>query len=270
MNRVKIVLLVGFLNVSPFAHELYVGSRMVNFDYEEKDGNGNFLDGETSDFSDISGIEIALRFDTTSASLNTMGSYLKLLFFYARGSSKYEGFLSNQSIDNIHYSGTTDAQIYTGELRVAAEKIRDDHTFSAFAGAGYRHWQRDLDNHEGYGYEEAYKWPYILIGIGAKWSIDAAWSIGTSFYYQHAIDPKLDASLDGKITLDLGTTEGFHLDIPLTWNFSRRFFIEGNYAYDYWNIDESNVAYGSSGQAYIEPRSATKNQIISLRIGYGF
>ncbi|BDY13461.1 autotransporter outer membrane beta-barrel domain-containing protein [Hydrogenimonas cancrithermarum] len=269
MNRMKIMALIALLHTSLFAHDIYIGGQMVNFDYEERDANGDYLDGETSGFSDITGFETALRLDFEPIRHETARPYLKLLFSYARGSSDYDGFVSDGS-GATPYRGTTDVEIYTGEIRLAAEEARSDYAMRAFMGAGYRHWQRNLDNHDGYGYDEAYKWPYLLIGLGTRWSPVPAWSIGASVHYQHAIAPKLDASLDGGVTLDLGTTNGFHLDIPLTWNVTRQFYLQGNYAYDYWDIDESEAAYGSSGQGYIEPRSTTKNQIVSLRIGYVF
>jgi hypothetical protein len=260
---------IGLLHTSLFAHEIYIGRQMVHFDYEERDRNGNYLDGETSNFSDITGFEAALRLDLESIPRETTVTYMKLLFSYAQGSSDYDGFVSDGS-SSMPYKGTTDVKLYTGELRLAAEKPRNDYTMYAFMGGGYRHWQRNLDNRDGYGYDEAYKWLYLLIGLGTRWSPVPTWSIGVSVHYQHAIRPKLDASLDGGVSFNLGKTNGFHLDIPLTWNITRQFYLQGNYACDYWDIGASGIAYGSSGQGYFEPQSTTKNQIVSLRIGYDF
>ena len=101
---------------------------------------------------------------------------------------------------------------------------------------------------------------YFNVGLKSMFH-DEDWHVGVEFAYQRAVNPTLYADLKGGLNFDLGTTDGYYLEIPLIYDIDDNYSIELSYKYDYWKIRESNVVDG-----FYEPDSKTKNQILTISL----
>jgi hypothetical protein len=272
VRAVKISLALALILASAHADLFFVGVHTLSFDYTERDDHGFFLDSEDSDYGDVVGIDGGLTFAKALSTDASDTLLARLLISYTQGHTRYNGFLQNgpNEISATPYRGITDNALFTGRFEAALQHDEEAYSVSVFAGAGYRYWQRDLDNRDGYGYGESYRWPFLSFGTGAQWHVTGALSIGVEGAYRYAVNPQLDADIDGGLTLDLGTADGFMIDVPITWRLESGFFLQGSYTFDRWRIKPSNIVYGASGHGYQEPGSTTNNRLLSFRVGYEF
>ncbi len=252
--------------------EFKLGISSLSFDYNEYDDNGKWLDSETSDFSDIFGVSIALK-DRFGRGIFGNTNYMLLKTSYHAGKTKYDGHLQTLGSGSLTpYSTKTDETLLQTELRVADEIVKDKLNASYFVGLGYRNWTRDSSKDQ-YGYKEIYAWKYWNSGVNVSFKKIGKFDIGLELAYQSAISPEMRAYIYGGLDFELGATNGYRLEMPVRYNFNEKQFIELAGGYDYWKINKSNsVPFSSGGSSYTayEPKSETKNKYIDLSFGIKF
>jgi len=213
--------------------------------------NGGVIDKDSTKFGQLNGIGVEyMKFSNVDYMLRAE---------YAYGSSLYEG----QTWGGTPISHTQNG-VYILNLEAAAGKR------SFFFTLGYREWNRGCSDSSG-DYDEKYYWPYFGVMYYYRFVSDN-FAFTPKFSYQQAISPKLKVYLGNAPTLDLGSTSGMYIDLPVyfkTHNVTWFVF----YRYQYWHINRSNSALlkTSSFSTYIyEPESITQNQYVGVGVTYKF
>jgi len=237
--------------------ELY--AKLLQMDYTEYAQNGAFLDSEKSDYSGITGAELAYLIDFDRGDGGANSSSLTFMLSYLQGKSNYDGFLqsSNGTILGA-FQSTTDNNIIEPKIRWSETTKSDSYDVSLFTSVGYRYWSRDIGSQ--YGYKEEYKWAYGDVGVNVTFH-EKNWHLGFEGAYKRAYKPTMHASLNGGSDFDLGRTSGYDFSIPLRYDLTKSSSVEVVYVVDRWDISASNVLNG-----YSEPDSTTKNK--SIKLGY--
>ena len=235
-----------------YSAELSIMYSGLKFNYKEYK-NSKVIDSETSDINDLKGIKLSVVDSKENLNLIYYG-----VFSYLKGNTYYDG----STLSGVKIKGK-ESDVYIYNIKTGAGyKIYEDETdigrgeIFIKAGLGYRYWNRGTINSN--DYKEKYKWFYGEVGIGVDIDFSVI-EIGTSVYYHRAIDPKLNVDLNGGTELDLGTTDGYDLVIPVKYKLSQYYGIMAEYEYEYWKIRKSNVV-----NVIYEPESKTKNQLVSM------
>ena len=254
----KIVVLFLFVGIV-FGDDLHIDIPFLKMDYTEYGNGGEYLDSQKSAIVGVEvlyGIELGDGLDTynggDSSRVEFSGNYLK-------GKSDYDGFLFNAStgVRVSTYKSTTDMEIVEAKIRYIETKSTSNYDVGIFTSLGYRYWKRDMSG-DPYGYLEEYKWAFGDIGLKVG-IYDGNWKMEFIGAYQRAFKPTLYAGTNGGMSFDLGTTDGYNIEIPLKYNIADGYDVEVAYEYDYWEIGKSNTVNG-----FYEPDSKTKNQVIKI------
>ena len=243
------------------SNSLSVGLASVKFDYTETSANGALLDTEKSDlFGKIGGIRVEYSPSiTTDGDSNMM---LKVKYSLDRGKTEYKGSLLGSGLGYGSYTSATLNTIH--DFSVALDETRQFGRidFGLNAGVGYRLWVRELSSAQ----KEDYMWPYWKIGGHIDADMTQNLNIGLGAEYKSAFSPKMKAygsASPVSATFNLGAVNGYSIFVPIKYKITKNIFSKLEYTYDYWKIGSSNEIGG-----FYEPDSKTKNQILTLSVGY--
>jgi hypothetical protein len=238
-----------FLAVVLYAKtEIYTYNLKLNYkEYE----NSKVLDKDYSEFGRFVGIggKYSNKF--------FLNYYLKAE--YAWGYSKYKGGdWSGNAIED------TQKGVYLFDAEVGVGK-------GIYLFYGYRMWNRGKSDNEG-DYDEVYYWKYGGVKFSYKFILDRV-LFDVQAGYQKAFDPKLKIKLGNQPILDLGSTSGHFVEIPLYFPCSDNLKIKFFYRYQYWHIHRSRskvLVLNNKQYLIYEPESKTKNQYLGIGILYKF
>jgi len=227
-------------------------------DYTETAG-GSTLDTESSKFGGkIGGLEIAAAVKIANGALGGDKSEIGVVYQKLSGKSDYKGSILGSGLGYGSYMSQSSNKIREIELNwIESRRVPYGKTSFIF-GIGDRLWERELTSSQ----KEDYKWKYGHVGLGLDFSIGKSAALGFYARYQRAVSPKME-SKGGALssTFDLGTTDGFRLEAPLSIAVTKNIDLVASYRYDYWKIKASNVING-----FYEPDSKTKNQLLTAGI----
>ena len=264
MGRFKLYFIAVVLYSGLCADEIKIGTSFLKMNYVETSRDGEFLDSEMSDFTDIDGFNLMYKKDLGKLGKDMSINSISLSFRQLTGASDYDGFLQNNlGVIVAPYKSVTKNKIIESKVRVERTYYSSSYDYGVFASFGNREWTRDMSGSP-FGFNEIYDWKYFDVGAKTVY-YNGHWEIGVEAAYQKAIDPTMIAYLNTTMKFDLGDTTGYYLKIPLGYNIDKNFKIELEYEYNYWEIGASNIVNG-----YYEPDSVTKNEIVSLNLSYKF
>ena len=264
-NKYLIFLAATILNSSYIlADEIKIGFVGLSMDYVERDVDESFLDSEKSSLFDILGIDAHYK-GTFNGLDHNYSTNLYVMLSYVQGKSNYDGALQDlETGTTTPYKSKSGNDLVNFKLR--AEEVRHTGNLDVkiFVGAGYRFWNRNLDEGGIYGFSEEYKWLYGDAGVGCDF-FEGNSTLGFSSSLQYAYKPTMQLNFGSGCNFNLGQTWGYNAEIHFRENLPKSFFIEVGYEYDYWKISRSNIVAD-----WIEPDSKTNNQYIKLSIGMNF
>jgi len=256
-----------FFGILIYASNLKIETSIstLKFNYKEYQGS-QVLDRESSDLSDLPGIDVTLykNFDR----FNT-----KLDIEYNRGETEYDGSTwggtpLNYKEKNVYL---LNSRMLIGYLLGEDRTILGNGKLYINGGIGYRLWNRGKSNYIG-DYNEKYKWGYYLVGFSINEYFNNV-DFDLNLYYHKAFSPKMKADLGGGVTYNLGDVEGYRFELPFRYHLNKQYGILIKYTYDYWKINKSNVKNivisGTTIPVY-EPDSKTKNQYINFGFYYNY
>ena len=265
MNKALIAIILsamyGYAVESVGSRELSVGLSTVKIDYSERSTRGVLLDDEKSDFFGKTG---GARFEYKAGLTTDKSGTLSIGARYdvSRGDSDYTGSLIGSAQGYGSYKSTTLNTIHDLSLWLDDTRRYELLNFGLYAGLGYRFWSRELSSSQ----KEDYKWPYWKVGAHFDADLTSNLNIGFGGEYKGAFSPKMKAygsSSPVSATFNLGKTNGYSFYVPVRYKITKNIFSKLEYTYDYWKIGYSNEISG-----FYEPDSKTKNQILTLSVGY--
>lgn len=256
-----VLLASSLLFASNDSNSLSLGISTVKFDYTETNPQGVMLDTEKSDMlGKMKGIRVEYNPKLSVNSSDTL--MLKMKYSLDRGNTEYKGSLIGSGQGYGSYTSKTLNTVH--DLSVAIDETRQIGSLDVGlnVGVGYRYWSRELSSSQ----KEDYKWMYWKVGGQIGYDLTPALNIAVNGSYKRAISPKMKAyGSNSPIsdTFNLGDTDGYSFGVPVKYEINKQMFVKTEYSYDYWKIAKSNVISG-----YYEPDSKTKNQTITVSLGY--
>jgi hypothetical protein len=228
---------------------VYTYSLLLNYDEYV---NSKRVDGDSSSFGKIVGVGV--RYEDKL-------SYADMFFNFeiSGGESTYDGMDMQGNELKTKQKGFS---LLDGEIGIGKRYF--------YVLYGYRRWNRGKSSYEG-DYDEVYYWSYFgaMLTYGVK--VEGI-SFNPSFSIKKAINPTLKVKLGNEPLLELGSTYGYSLNLPVEYKLDR-FSLFMFYKYSYWHIKASNpVPIVLDGGIYpiYEPESKTKNQYIGFGVSYKF
>lgn len=220
--------------------------------------NGVTVDTESSKLGGkINGFELGVAVKVANGVLGGDKSEVELAYQKLSGKSDYAGSILGSGLGYGSHLSQTRNKIREIELKwIESRKVPYGKTSFIF-GIGDRLWERELTATQ----TEDYKWKYGHVGLGLDFSIGKATALGFYARYQRAVSPKMESKGALSATFDLGTTDGFRLETPLSIAVTKNIDLIASYRYDYWKIKASNVING-----FYEPDSKTKNQLLTAGV----
>ena len=257
MKKVLLAFLLFFVTqgISDTKIEYAISLIGMNMDYSEYDQNGMILDSEESNFQDILGAEFEYRYFLNAS------SNLEIKLSSLTGYTKYTGSYLNDS--NAHYGSvvsSTKNTIYDFSFAYNMKKRSDFKNIIMLAdiGVGYRDWFRELSSTQ----IEEYTWYSIRGNLGLEYHKN---DFTGSFIveYQYGIKPNMSAT-GFSDDFELASANIMKFSVPLRYNVYKNLDLTCAYIFEYQEIKESNVLYGSDGKGYVEPDSTAYNQYIKI------
>lgn len=257
------------LNANAFNYDnnFTIGVSGLKMDYTEVDSSGSFLDKDSSNLSDIVGIEASLSFPLSkNFNGNIYGSY-------HNGSSSYDGATwGGTPLSFTH----TDVTIINMEGTIDYDLIEKSHSsplsMKIKTGLGYRNWDRGMSDYVG-SYNEIYSWAYGIIGTNLSYDLNKNVNIGLNFDYKKSFYGNLEIGLDSKTNLALDNVDGMTFSIPVEYKISNSFSLITEAKYEIWNIKQSdpkNVVISGTPVTIFEPESETKNTYLGIKAKFSF
>ena len=235
-----------FLAISLFAMDINPYFFSVKENYKEYI-NGINIDKDSNSLFDINGVGIKFK-----------ESIFKGKIEYAYGEATYNG--ATQSGNKVKVKET---EVY---LINALFSVGYPLSFDL----GYRFWDRGKSDYQG-DYEEKYYWPYIGISLNYDFNL-YNFSFKPLLSYQRAFNPKLKILIGNNPTLDLGTTKGYKIELPIYYRVNNLSFF-AFYRFQYWHVDASNIyilKLNNQNYPIFEPESETRNQYVGVGLNFSF
>lgn len=242
-----------------------VGADIKDFNYQEFDDNNFILDEE---HGLLPGVKLGLEWQWPTWYLNLDSSM-------SAGTVDYSGFTQSNipALDGIPVNTTTDTLIIDSLLTSGYRFGTHKRNFSSlYAGLGYHFWYRgirdgnDAQGNPVSGLDEYYSWIYAA--LGGKWAMFNSQRIGGALNVQarHNLAGNMSLTLPGSDQMDftLGNDWSVRLSVPFQYYISKRSSLTLQPYYETWNLGKSNVVEQTvngvpTGNAYLEPRSETRN-----------
>jgi len=248
MNK---ILLSAIATATLFAQtQFYVYTPIL--DYKEY-VNSSVIDKDYTEFGDMVGVGIYYQSQTRPFKFT-------FRFEYAGGESTYEG---------ATWDGTPIKNNQTGVYILNTEAAIGRKNF--FLTLGYREWNRGKSEYVG-DYDEKYYWGYFGVRVEHKLYFGNI-AFTPQFSYQMAISPKLKVYMGNDPILDLGTTTGAYINLPLYFRANNNFVWFVFYKYQYWHISKSDpetLVVNNTATTIYEPESITKINTLGAGVLYSF
>lgn len=262
------------LAIAAFATSLFAGDSLylaikantTAMNYTET-RNGSTLDTEKSNlFGKIGGFNIDGSAKIANNFLYADTTKIILNYEYVSGDSNYVGSLLGSNAGYGSYTSTTSNTIQRGQILLSQINNTSYGNAMLNFGAGKRVWNRNLSSIQ----KEEYNWNYLIAGLGFDFNFGSNFTLGAAGYYQQAITPKMNYNSNSFNTnFNLGNTYGYRIEVPASYKITQYLSLVGSWTLDNWTINQSNsVTY--NGASYVEPKSVTNNQSLSLGLALNF
>ena len=251
-----LVLGAALFNTVYADNRLVISPGVMYFDYEERDENGSFLDGETGP---VLGVRAAVEWRLES---NITGVVFGSIY---SGTVDYDGHTQS----GTPVQTDTDANYFT--LGVAAKTPIQFSDFKTNINVGYafKRWERDIQPIGVVsGLYEVYQWEEISLGADVllvgpdsrQWNLYA----GVFQTREPNIVINLEADGDGKPKLFMGTDTGMQFSAQWMGATKKTRDTGVKLTYKTWKFGRSNSQSISGGREITEPKSRT--QLIFLEL----
>ena len=275
-NFILIVLLAALLLVVPqlvLADEerAAISLGRMNFDYEETDVDGSFLDGE---YGNIPGFTVDYSRKLKSK------AFARFSLEYYRGEVDYDGHLQDLSDPNVHmfpFKTQTEERIFTLSAYLSSQINKSNNPLSIYGSFSYKNWERNIqgryvseDGNLGIPINqtvsdlfEEYSWWQLSAGLHYQLMMASA----SRLEFYTGILQTLNATMEiGPYELDLEDKQGYEAGV--TWFFSiapnKRLGIGSSITY--WEFGRSNPVQISPDEVILEPDSESK--MITFKLTY--
>lgn len=222
----------------------------IKLDYREY-VNGKVIDRDYSSFGDILGIGVKYF------NKSYLDYYLKAEI--ASGESIYEG---------ATWGGEPIKNKQKGLYLLTLEGGFGSRYFYFFGG--YREWNRGKSANA-WDYDEVYYWGYFGIKYSYPFVFQKIIFIPEAGY-KLAINPQMKVKLSNEPVLDLGSTDGGFIELPIFVKYEN-VYLKFFYRYQYWHINRSKTqVLILNGNKYLifEPESITENQYLGIGVVWKF
>lgn len=269
MFRMRKILLLALTSVGLLAGDslyLAIKANTTAMNYTETQ-NGSTLDTEKSNlFGKIGGFNIDGSVKIANNFLYADTTKLMVNYEYVSGNSNYVGSLLGSSSGYGSYTSSTANTIQRGQILLSQVNNTTYGNAMLNFGAGKRVWNRNLSSIQ----QEEYSWNYLIAGLGFDFNFGSSFTLGAIGYYQKALSPKMQYNSNTFNTnFNLGSTYGYRIEVPASLKITQYLSLVGSWSLDNWTINQSNtVTY--NGASYLEPKSTTNNQSLSLGLALNF
>ncbi len=244
----------------PSAARLWVGTTLLDFDYEEFDDRGDSLDREQGLLPGANG---GFTYRTPDWRLDGTLRWLS-------GDADY----TSPSAETTTDEEILDLSLFLGLplLSSASESLH------LIAGGGYHSWWRNIRSTAfANGIDETYRWPYLLLGLHGEHRLDARTDLTAAFQLQRTLNPELSVHFlrdFDDVDLDLKEKTGFRISFGLTRALGDDIALQLSPWFEYWKLgrsdDQSLTMDGVPVGTVFEPRSETHNIGIDLNLSWRF
>ena len=241
-------------------HSLEASATYFHFDYKED----LVLPLKSTEEEWIPGVHIVY---TYKAGEDTMPVYYRILVDYADGDTNYDG--STQG--GIPVNGTTSNSFFTGELNMGYI-FRSYIDVTAYAGIGYRYWNRGDICGPG-SYSEEYFLGYLPVGVRVDYKLNdklfGAVDVSAHYMYNGSINvlySEYDPTFNDAES-DLGNKMGWKVEAPVQYQFNPQWSLVATPWYEFSQIgrgDNFILTDGTTDFVFYEPASETKQYGINL------
>jgi hypothetical protein len=236
----------------------------MSMDYCEYDDNGDILDSEKSDFTDIIGFEIGLDylFDVTAQDYSQVGFHLSSI----GGKSVYMG---SYLVDGSGYGSvvsSTNNALYDldGEYLYGVSMSNGIDVLGGIS-LGFKNWYRELSPSQ----IEMYRWIYLNPKLGVKLFASQDIELRLMMGYKYGLNPIMTAT-GIQDDFKLGSANILHLALSTQYQIDQMTALTFEYLYENQVITKSNVVYGSDATPYLEPDSTANNQYMKFGVAFKY
>jgi hypothetical protein len=266
--KLKFIILLFLLGINLQAKEngttFSVALVGMSMDYREYDDNGDILDSEKSDFTDIFGGELGLDyvFNATAQDYSQVGLYLTTV----SGNTQYVGAL----LTNGGGYGSVVSSTKNTLFELEGEYIYGvsiDSGFDVLGGGsiGFKSWERELSAAQ----VEVYSWAYLNPQVGMNFTASQELELRLMLGYKYGLNPIMTATgIDDNF--ELGSANTFHLALSSQFKVDEKVNLFIEYLYENQVITKSNVVYGSDATPYLEPDSTANNQYMKFGVAFKY
>jgi len=263
--RVILFILLYLYNLEASEHKVLNSFSLVtmHMDYREYANNGEILDSEQSNFTELNGFytdfafyidereteasKIVFTFLALSGTTDYVGSYL--------GSTSGYGSLKSETINYIY------------DLSLAFEEefyIDDEIQVQGGAALGYYFWNRELSVYQ----IEEYEWFSTRFYGKLSYLINNKFILKTSLAYHYALNPTMSV-VDPAITFNLGSVNVLKTKLQASYILNEKIDFTLGYTYEYQVIEASDIEVYNGG-VYYEPDSTSKNQYLEFGVRFKY
>jgi len=240
----------------------YVGMSM---DYREYDRAGTIQDSESSDYSELSGVDFGYTFnlqDEDNAGSGSISFHTMVL----NGTTRYVGAEIGSQCDSYGcVKSKSSNSIYDISCDLTSNyAVTQESEVQLSLGFGYRYWLRELSSYQ----EEGYEWFSVRPAIGFLYTKEN-FSINPKIEYQYGIRPRMSVTGFDE-DFKLGSANIVEVSLPMEYAFNQKFSLYGSFVYQYQKIAESSVIVDGYGDMYLEPDSTTKNKYIKFGVAFKY
>ena len=275
-NPVLIIILPALL-FSPVAvyaadENVAVSLGRMNFDYEETDIDGTFLDGE---YGDIYGFSI----DYSRNLRNNMLARFSLEYF--RGVVDYDGHLQSAldppdlNVQMFPFKSETEETVLTLSAYLAGQIIPSIKGLSIYGKFSYKNWGRDIQgrfvsengnlgtpiNEVVPNLYEEYSWWQLNAGL--HYRLDIASVSWLEFFagFLQTLNPTMEI---GSYELDLGEKQGYEFGAAWFFNIAPHKRLGISSSVSHWEFGRSNTIQTGFNDFILEPDSESLMKTIKV------
>jgi len=240
----------------------YVGMSM---DYKEYDRAGTIQDSESSDYSELSGVDFGYKFNLQDEDNLGSGS-ISFHTMVLNGTTRYVGAAISAKCNSYGCvkSRSSDA-IYDVSLDLTSNyAVTQESEVQLTLGFGYRYWLRELTSYQ----QEGYEWFSVRPAIGFLYT-KYNFSLNPKIEYQYGIRPRMSVTGFNK-DFNLGSANIVEVSLPVEYAINQKFSLYGSFVYQYQKIEESSAIVDGNGNVYLEPDSTANNKYIKFGVAFKY
>ena len=240
----------------------YVGMSM---DYREYNRAGVIQDSESSEYSELSGVDFGYKFNLQDGDNLGSGS-ISFDTLILNGTTRYVGAAISARCDAY---GCVKSRTKNTLYDISFDLIHNYHLtqksqVQLSLGGGYRFWRRELSAYQ----VEDYEWFSVRPAIAYLYTM-ANFTITPKLEYQYGIKPTMSVTGFNK-DFKLGSANIVEVSLPVEYAINQKFSLYGSFVYQYQKIEESSVIMDESGDVYLEPDSTAYNKYIKFGVAFKY